>query len=82
MMKALSQLTVVALCGAIATSSFASSLDWTAWDQLLSRHVDQGYVNYAAMKDAPEVDELGAALVQADPETMNREQQLAFYINS
>ena len=34
------------------------------------------------MKDAPAVDELVAALVQADPETMNREQQLAFYINS
>jgi hypothetical protein len=82
MMKTLSQLTAIALCCAIATSSFASSYDWTAWDQLLSRHVDDGYVDYTAMKDAPEVGERVAALAQADPETMSRKQQLAFYINS
>ena len=66
----------------MATSSFASQLDWTAWDQLLSRHVDAGYVDYAALKDSPEVDTLVTALAKADPEALNREQQLAFYINS
>lgn len=82
MMKIVSQLTAIAFCCAIATGSFASSVDWTAWDRVLSRHVDQGSVDYAAMKKAPEVGELVAALALADPETMSREQQLAFYINS
>lgn len=82
MMQTLSQLTALTLCCAITTSSFASSLDWAVWDQLLSHHVDQGSVDYAAMNDAAEVGKLVAALAQADPATMSREQQLAFYINS
>lgn len=82
MMKILSQLAAIAFCCAIATGSFASNVDWTAWDRILARHVDQGCVDYAAMENAPEVGELMAALALADPETMSREQQLAFYINS
>ena len=82
MIRDLSQRIAIALCCTIATSGFASQLDWAAWDQLLSRHVDAGYVDYAALKATPEVDELVTALAKADPEALNREQQLAFYINS
>jgi hypothetical protein len=60
----------------------AASPDWQAWDQLLSRHVNNGYVDYTAISQAPALSELAQAVAQAELDPLNQREKLVFYINA
>ena len=79
----LRKLLLVFVCLASATAQ-AGSLDeaWQPWDQLLSRHVAKGYVDYTAMSREPKLARLQELIAQTDPETLNHQEKLVFYINA
>ncbi len=56
--------------------------DWQAWDQLLSRHVNNGYVDYTAISRAPELSALTLAVADAELDDLNQRAKLVFYINA
>jgi len=62
----------------------ASAADHAAWDALLRAHVEEtGLVNYQELQTRqPELDAYLEGLAQADPTSLSREEQLAFWINA
>jgi len=61
-----------------------ASVDHTAWDRLLRRHVDAGLVDYAGLREEQEMlARYLASLEDVDPEQVaSRAEQLAFWINA
>lgn len=62
--------------------SQADSPNWRAWDQLVSRHVSKGHVDYTAISRAPELSALTQAVADAELASLDRREQLVFYINT
>ena len=69
---------VLALALAVATGTF----DHGAFDRLLRAHVAAGRVDYDAFARAPEFRAYLSALAAARPETLSRDEQLAYWINA
>lgn len=65
-----------------STPSAGISFDHTLLDALLKAHVANGMVDYDAFARAPEFESYLGALAQADPASLPRDEQLAFWINA
>ena len=66
-----------------SASASSPSFDHTAFDRLLTRHVDQGgLVDYAAFEDEPAFDEYLSRLASADVEALDADARLALWINA
>lgn len=83
-MKLLLQLFIAGLMGLGSAGARAAALDeaWQPWDRLLSDHVVNGYVDYTALSRAPEMTQLVELVEQTDPDSLDRLEQLVFYINA
>jgi ABC-type transport system substrate-binding protein len=57
-------------------------LDVSVWNSLLNAAVDKGQVDYAQWRDNPEFAALIEQIATTDTNSMDRQQQLAFYINT
>ncbi len=73
---------LVVCLGSFAAQAGNLNGDWQAWDQLLSRHVDNGHVDYTAISGAPELAQLLDLVDQTDTYSLGREEKLVFYINA
>ena len=82
---------VLASTLSLGTTAFASEPDWTAYTQLLARHVSDGQqdgvslkrVNYSALKNDPAWPQTLAVLEQFPVQQLeSRAETLAFYINA
>jgi hypothetical protein len=61
----------------------ADTIDHTLFGDLLSKHVKNGFVDYAGFKaDQAKLDQYLSSLEKIDPETLTRNEQFAFYINA
>ncbi len=60
----------------------ATGLELDRWDGLLNAAVTDGQVNYALWRDNPDFDGLVEQIATADLSGLDRQQRLAFYINS
>ena len=60
----------------------AQTFDHAAFDALLHKHVVNGMVDYDAFKAAPAFGSYLTALSKQDPNTLPRDEQLAFWINA
>ena len=69
---------------AVPQIAAARMVDHSAWDGLLRRHVNaQGQVDYPAVQqERAGLDAYLASLARAEPATLSREEQLAFWINA
>ena len=72
---------VVAL-GAAADAAEIPIFDHAPFDRLLSAHVVNGQVDYDAFAAAPEFRAYLGTLAAFDPMTLDRDEQLAFWINA
>lgn len=57
-------------------------VDHGPFNALLARHVRDGLVDYDAFRDAPEFSRYLRGLADADPTSLTRNEQLAFWINA
>jgi hypothetical protein len=62
--------------------SRAQSVDHSAFDGLLRRHVVGGMVDYDSFRAAPEFASYLTLLARTDPATLPRDERLAFWINA
>ena len=67
-----------------AEGAAPATVDHAGFDALLRQHVDaRGNVDYAGLQaDRPALDAYLAALADADPGALSRDEQLAYYINA
>ena len=72
---------VVALLLLCAPAASGASLDHSAFDALLRKHVASGMVDYDAFAAAPEFPKYLAALAKADPAALDDKERLAYWIN-
>lgn len=79
---------IFGLISAILFSQFAMpararmTVDHSIYAQLLKAHVDNGHVDYEAFKtDEEKLDRYLDLLAKVDPRSLDRDEQLAFYIN-
>lgn len=64
-------------------AALGAGVDHSTWDGLLKDHVSDGLVDYAGLaEDRSELDAYLSVLAQADPDSLNREQQIAFWANA
>jgi Protein of unknown function, DUF547 len=69
--------------GSLRGVAETSSVDDGVYADLLAKHVRDGFVNYAGFKaDEAQLDRYLKVLEQANPESLAREEQFAFYINA
>jgi hypothetical protein len=73
---------LVAALGAASVAAQAQTFDHTRFDRLLSTHVVNGQVDYDAFARAPEFAAYLGTLAAFDPMTLDRDEQLAFWINA
>lgn len=66
----------------LAPMSAQARLDLATWNTLLNAAVNQGQVDYAQWRDNPRFEALIDQIAATDTSSMNRQQQLAFYINT
>ena len=65
-----------------ALAAQGPTVDHSAWDRLLRRHVSGGMVDYDAFARPPEFARYLASLDRVDPATLPRAERLAFWINA
>jgi hypothetical protein len=79
-------ISVLFAAAAISTARPADAgrtVDYSIYEDLLSKHVSNGMVNYAGFKaDEARLDQFLKSLEQVDPGQLLREEQFAFYINA
>jgi hypothetical protein len=80
--RLLSGLTVVLLLGGPSAMQAQSGFDHGRFDQLLTAHVTDGRVDYAAFARSREFTGYLGALSAFDPSRLERDERLAFWINS
>jgi len=73
---------LVAALGAASVAAQAQTFDHTRFDRLLSTHVVNGQVDYDAFARAPEFAAYLGTLAAFGPMTLDRDEQLAFWINA
>jgi hypothetical protein len=73
---------LVAALGAASVAAAAPTFDHAPFDRLLSTHVVNGQVDYDAFARAPELAAYLGTLAAFDPMTLDRDEQLAFWINA
>ncbi len=74
-------LTSALLLFALATP--ATAVDHSAWDALLKSHVSDGLVDYSALAaNRAALDAYLTDLADAEPETLSRDEQVAFWANA
>lgn len=67
----------------LAASSTGGPVDHSSFAVLLERHVENGRVNYYGIKeDVDLLDQYLRILKSVEPETLSRNEQMAFYINT
>lgn len=64
------------------TYANTAAVDWQVWDQLLSHHVKNGYVDYTALSREPQLANLTEAVANADLAPLAKPEKLEFYINA
>jgi hypothetical protein len=68
------------------TTPAGATFDHSAWNTIVSTYVQDGVVNYTALKANPEhsalLDAYVASLATADPASLSRNDRLAFWINA
>ena len=77
-------LLLAACCSLLATLAVAAEPDYSAWTSLLQRYYDPARgMNYSALKtrDAAALRRLRQQLGSVDPQSLDRKQQLAYWIN-
>lgn len=84
MSRACRAILLLVLTAAVTVSLVASEPDYSEWGDLLDRYYDPSRgMDYEGLKanDAPRLRKLRALMSTVDPETLSRDQQLAFWIN-
>ena len=86
-LKALSAFVTVSLVAAVAGPSSLAATDAAAdhslYSELLRRYVTKGNVNYAGLKsEEVKLNQYLEVLEKANPESLSRDEQFAFYINA
>ena len=76
--------TVLAGCLLLLTlATPAAGVDHSAWDALLKSHVSDGLVDYSALaRERGRLDAYLAALAHAEPDSLSRDAQVAFWVNA
>ncbi len=74
---------VVAVALGLVVPAAAEPPDTAAWDRALHRHGRDGGVDYAALKaDRGDLEAFLGSLAAVDPESLSRDDRLAFWINA
>jgi Protein of unknown function, DUF547. len=76
-------LILIVMHSAESAAQQGTTFDHSKFDTLLKTYVQNGKVNYAALKQDKRLDEYLQQLSEADPEALpTREEKIAFWINA